>query len=185
MFRINCVDCLDRTNVIQTVISKIALENQLARLGFFMPPVQLPNELNKCVSLLWADNGDSISQQYAGTAALKGDFTRTGERSLLHAVKDGMKSANRYYLRFKDNYRQLAFEVLQGTKVTDNNDPNQKQSNSGQQQHHQQQVEEISHSEREENVRQLISDCKKQLVDRNEDIYGSWGLINYSEYKTN
>jgi hypothetical protein len=60
--------------VIQTVISKIALENQLARLGFFIPPVKLPNELNKCVSILWADNGDAISQQYAGTAALKGVY---------------------------------------------------------------------------------------------------------------
>ena len=58
--------------MIQTVISKIALENQLARLGFFIPPVKLTNELNKCVSILWADNGDAISQQYAGTDALKG-----------------------------------------------------------------------------------------------------------------
>ena len=44
------------------------------------------------------------------------------------------------------------------------------------------QSEEIAQSEREENVRQLIIDCKKELVDDEEDCYGSWGLINYSEY---
>jgi hypothetical protein len=35
--------------------------------------------------------------------------------------------------------------------------------------------------EREENIRQLVSDCRKQLVDTNEDCYGSWALINYNE----
>ena len=28
---------------------------------------------------IWANNGDALSRQYAGTAALKGDFTRTGD----------------------------------------------------------------------------------------------------------
>lgn len=64
-------------------------------MGFIIPPANLPADLNKMVSILWADNGDAISQQYAGTSALKGDFTRTGERNILHAMKDGMKSANR------------------------------------------------------------------------------------------
>lgn len=30
----------------------------------------------------WANNGDQISKLYAGTSALKGDFTRTGKRDL-------------------------------------------------------------------------------------------------------
>lgn len=92
-----------------------------------------------------------------------------------------MKSANRYVLRFKENYRQLAFDVLQGVKVTEdslNIKQNQKVDDITQQ-------DEISQAEREENVRQLIADCKKLLVDNsNEDCYGSWGLINYTEYKS-
>ena len=32
---------------------------------------------------------------------LQGDFTRTGERKISGMMKDGMNSANRYYLRFK------------------------------------------------------------------------------------
>ena len=39
----------------------------------------------------------------------------------------------------------------------------------------------ISQSEREENVKQLVADCRKQLIDVNEDCYGSWALINHNE----
>ncbi len=67
----------------------------MSRLGFFIPPVKLPSEINRKFSIVWADNGDAISQQYAGTGALKSDFTRTGERNFIHAMKDGVKSANR------------------------------------------------------------------------------------------
>ena len=45
---------------------------------------------------LWANNGDALSRQYAGTNALKGDFTRTGERNLSGLMKDGVNSASRY-----------------------------------------------------------------------------------------
>ena len=45
---------------------------------------------------MWANNGDALSRQYAGTNALKGDFTRTGERNLSGLMKDGVNSASRY-----------------------------------------------------------------------------------------
>jgi len=45
---------------------------------------------------LWANNGDALSRQYAGTNALKGDFTRTGERNLSGMMKDGVNSASRF-----------------------------------------------------------------------------------------
>jgi len=65
-----------------------------------VPPVQIPDELLKKFHLLWADNGDAISQQYAGTGALKGDFTRTGERNFTGLMRDGVKSANRFEIFF-------------------------------------------------------------------------------------
>ena len=68
--------------------------------------------------MLWANNGDVLSRQYAGTSALKGDFTRTGERKITGVVKDGYNSANRYYLnRFKDSYRQTVIDMMQGNPV--------------------------------------------------------------------
>ena len=41
---------------------------------------------------MWADHGDAISNQYAGTGALKAGFTRTGKRSIGGFVDDGVKS---------------------------------------------------------------------------------------------
>lgn len=49
-----------------------------------------------------------ISIQYSGTGALKTDFTRTGKRTKLGAMKDGLNSLTRYYKNnFADGYRQV------------------------------------------------------------------------------
>ena len=65
---------------------------------------------------MWANNGDLVSRQYAGTAALKGDFTRTGERKVTGLMKDGYYSANRYLqTQFKDAYRQVTIGELRNT----------------------------------------------------------------------
>ena len=44
-------------------------------------------------------------------------------------------------------------------------------------------VDEAAQVEREENVKQLVADCRKLLIDNNEDCYGSWALINVNEYR--
>ena len=41
--------------------------------------------------------------------------------------------------------------------------------------------EAANQKEREENVRQLVADCKRLLVDLNEDCYGNWALIDSSD----
>ena len=89
VFRINCIDCLDRTNVVQTAIAKSVLETQLLKLGLIPPEHGIPDDLRLVFQNLWANNGDALSRQYAGTNALKGDFTRTGERNLHGLMKDG------------------------------------------------------------------------------------------------
>jgi phosphatidylinositol 4-phosphatase len=95
VFRINCIDCLDRTNVVQTALGRTMLESQLVKLGLTVPYAQIPEQIKMTFMMLWANNGDVLSQQYAGTKALKGDFTRTGERKISGMFKDGMNSANR------------------------------------------------------------------------------------------
>ncbi|CRL06388.1 CLUMA_CG019050, isoform A [Clunio marinus] len=115
IFRVNCMDCLDRTNVVQTALGKAVLESQLVKLGLAPPSSQLPIELKSMFMVLWANNGDVISRQYAGTNALKGDYTRTGERKVSGMLKDGMNSANRYYLQhFADTFRQSVIDLLHG-----------------------------------------------------------------------
>lgn len=71
VFRVNCMDCLDRTNVVQTAIGKAVLESQLVKLGLSPPYSPIPEQLKSPFMVLWANNGDIISRQYAGTNALK------------------------------------------------------------------------------------------------------------------
>ncbi|KAK7073587.1 Phosphatidylinositide phosphatase SAC2, partial [Halocaridina rubra] len=111
--RVNCIDCLDRTNVVQTAMAKFALESQFVKLGMIPPEHPLPPACRSTLQVMWANNGDTISKQYAGTSALKGDFTRTGERRFAGMMKDGMNSANRYYRNnFRDTYRQVAINIM-------------------------------------------------------------------------
>ncbi|XP_055315656.1 phosphatidylinositide phosphatase SAC2 isoform X1 [Sitodiplosis mosellana] len=115
VFRVNCMDCLDRTNVVQTAMGRAVMESQLVKVGLMPPYSQVPDQLKIPFMLLWANNGDIISRQYAGTNALKGDYTRTGERNLAGLVKDGMNSANRYIIQnFYDTFRQSMIDLMQG-----------------------------------------------------------------------
>ena len=68
---------------------------------------------------LWADHGDAISVQYAGTAALKGDVTRSGQRQLGGLLRDGVNSASRYYLcHMRDAQTQTAIDALLDVQAT-------------------------------------------------------------------
>jgi len=76
--------------------------------------------------LAWADNGDAISRQYAGTGALKSDFTRTGKRSQKGVMKDGFNSLSRYYINnFKDGLRQVIIPLFSWQRVYHLNYTNQ------------------------------------------------------------
>jgi hypothetical protein len=73
VFRTNCLDCLDRTNVIQGIISQIAIESFLGHRDQVVG-----DDFWIVHGGLWADAGDALSKIYAGTGALKSSFTRTG-----------------------------------------------------------------------------------------------------------
>ncbi|XP_031844810.1 phosphatidylinositide phosphatase spermathreecae isoform X1 [Nomia melanderi] len=121
VFRVNCIDCLDRTNVVQTALGKAVMEMQFSKLGLIPPDGMLPTNIKQTFQLLWANNGDIISKQYAGTNALKGDYTRTGERKFTGLMKDGMNSANRYFQQhFMDEMRQAAIDTLLGNPINVN-----------------------------------------------------------------
>ncbi|VDO73631.1 unnamed protein product [Heligmosomoides polygyrus] len=72
-FRTNCMDCLDRTNVVQAMIARESLTDQLLYLGILNvgQRVETCADLETSFKHLWADNGDECSRQYAGTGALK------------------------------------------------------------------------------------------------------------------
>jgi len=113
VFRTNCLDCLDRTNLIQTIISQMAIEAFLGHQG-----QRAASDFWMRHSSLWADNGDALSRIYAGTGALKSSFTRHGKMSLAGAIADARKSATRLYINnFADKGRQNTIDVLLGRLV--------------------------------------------------------------------
>lgn len=95
VFRSNCMDCLDRTNVCQSCFAKHMLELQLKTEGIDMS-AQIDQDTT-WFNTLWADNGDAVSNQYASTAAMKGDYTRTRKRDYRGALNDLGLSLARLY----------------------------------------------------------------------------------------
>ncbi|ROT40046.1 synaptojanin-2 [Sodiomyces alkalinus F11] len=113
VFRTNCLDCLDRTNLIQTMISQMAGESFLAQRGEYATA-----DFWMRHSTLWADNGDALSKIYAGTGALKSSYTRHGKMSLAGAVADMRKSMQRlYHNNFTDAAKQTTIDRLLGRLV--------------------------------------------------------------------
>ncbi|XP_031482556.1 phosphoinositide phosphatase SAC6 [Nymphaea colorata] len=115
--RTNCIDCLDRTNVTQSMIGRRILESQLQRMGILGNGETIDNHVgfDESFKILWADHGDDISIQYSGTAALKGDFVRHGKRTINGVIGDGCNALLRYYLNnFCDGTKQDAIDLLHG-----------------------------------------------------------------------
>uniref|UniRef100_A0A672GVC2 Inositol polyphosphate-5-phosphatase F n=1 Tax=Salarias fasciatus TaxID=181472 RepID=A0A672GVC2_SALFA len=173
IFRVNCMDCLDRTNVVQAAIARVVMEQQLKKLGVMPPEQPLPLKCYRIYQVMWANNGDTISRQYAGTAALKGDFTRTGERKLAGVMKDGVNSANRYYLnRFRDAYRQAVIDLMMGLPVTED----LYSIFSKEKEHEEKEKESIRGAQ--EQVSLLLQTYMQLLLPDDEKFHGGWALIN-------
>jgi len=105
------MDCLDRTNVVQSGSARRALETQLQTLGIELKE----SDRTEWFNMIWADNGDAISKQYASTAALKGDFTRTRKRNLQGALTDFGLTMTRYFTNIiSDFFTQCSIDFLLG-----------------------------------------------------------------------
>ncbi|KAJ7752739.1 SacI homology domain-containing protein [Mycena maculata] len=112
IFRTNCLDCLDRTNFVQDIVSRTTLEQYI---------MLVHREWIHSNSLwthhreLWAENGDALSRIYAGTGALNTSFTRSGKRTLAGVLSDATKSVSRAYINnFQDKGKQTAIDMFLG-----------------------------------------------------------------------
>lgn len=118
--RTNCMDCLDRTNVVQLTVARWVLQNQFHDCGYLGPSEHTPFELldpqfNLFFQLFWADNADAVLCAYLGTGALKTDYTRTGKRTKQGALKDLQNLISRYYKNnLSDGSRQDAYDLFLG-----------------------------------------------------------------------
>ncbi|XP_064173184.1 phosphatidylinositide phosphatase SAC2-like [Anguilla rostrata] len=173
------MDCLDRTNVVQAAIARTVMEQQLKKLGVMPPEQPLPLRCYRIYQVMWANNGDTISRQYAGTAALKGDFTRTGERRLAGVMKDGVNSANRYYLnRFRDAYRQAVIDLMMGLPVTEDlYSIFSKEKEQEEKEKEQEEKEQAGQRAQQEQVSLLLQTYMQMLLPEEEKFHGGWALI--------
>lgn len=115
--RTNCMDCLDRTNVVQSMLARAALNRQLTDLGVLSRGETFTSDpaFEVLFRKIWADNADVVSRSYSGTGALKTDFTRTGKRTKAGALQDLNNSITRYTKNnFRDGPKQDAFDLFLG-----------------------------------------------------------------------
>ncbi|RVX74267.1 hypothetical protein B0A52_02099 [Exophiala mesophila] len=166
IIRTNCMDCLDRTNVAQSAFGQYILQRDLAGEGFTID--LLHDETTTWFNTLWADNGDAISRQYASTAALKGDFTRTRRRNYRGALNDFSLTLTRYYNNMVNDYfSQAVIDVLLGNlswKVFEDFESTMMSADPG-----------ISIEKIREGA---IENCVKQVIqDDGEDLMHGWTML--------
>lgn len=115
--RTNCMDCLDRTNVVQSMLGRWTLTRMLIDLSLIRPgeTAQDDQSFEHLFRNVWADNADVVSKSYSGTGALKTDFTRTGNRTKAGMFNDLSNSITRYVRNnFADGPRQDGFDLFLG-----------------------------------------------------------------------
>lgn len=71
--RTNCLDCLDRTNCVQTFLGLEMLVEQIQLLSFPEQNIQqIQSRLEEMFRQMWVNNGNEVSKIYAGTGAIQG-----------------------------------------------------------------------------------------------------------------
>ncbi|OWZ31660.1 phosphatidylinositol phosphate phosphatase [Cryptococcus neoformans c45] len=112
VFRTNCLDCLDRTNYVQDVLSTLTITSFLSSVS---SPLLSSPTLWSAHRELWADNGDRLSKIYAGTGAINTSATRSGKKTFAGLLSDATKSVGRAYINnFQDKGKQAAIDMLLG-----------------------------------------------------------------------
>ncbi|EDO36706.1 predicted protein [Nematostella vectensis] len=121
VFRTNCIDSLDRTNVVQSMLARNSLQLQLEEYGVLATGERIVdhNDFEYTFKNVWADNADACSVQYAGTGALKTDFTR--QEVLFGAMRDGVNSIVTCFIHIFFSM-QDSIDLFLGNYVVDANE---------------------------------------------------------------
>mmetsp|Transcript_24705 Transcript_24705/g.83352 ORF Transcript_24705/g.83352 Transcript_24705/m.83352 type:complete len:701 (+) Transcript_24705:66-2168(+) len=135
--RVNCLDCLNRTNLMLAAFGLHAASAQLRELASALALSSTAEQVARAcepallasLQQMWSATGDAVSMQYAGTANIgKGSASSlqpeaSGKRSLIErakgTVQQGRIAVNRYvHETFLEDGRQAAIESLLGGAVT-------------------------------------------------------------------
>ncbi|NXX92551.1 SYNJ2 protein, partial [Centropus bengalensis] len=103
-FRMNCLDCLVRTNSVQSFIALEILLAQLESLG--LNSKSIIERFVESYKVMWTLNGHNLSRVFTGSRALEGKH-KVGK------LKDGARSVSRtIQSNFFDAVKQEAIELL-------------------------------------------------------------------------
>ncbi|XP_060061244.1 synaptojanin-2 isoform X2 [Erinaceus europaeus] len=104
--RVNCLDCLDRTNLVQTFVALEVLPLQLCSLGLDSKPAS--ERFAEAFRAMWSLNGHSLSKMFTGSRALEG-------KAKVGKLKDGARAVSRsLQSTFPDGVKQEALRLLLG-----------------------------------------------------------------------
>ncbi|WFD36768.1 phosphatidylinositol-3,5-bisphosphate 5-phosphatase [Malassezia cuniculi] len=114
--RINCVDCLDRTNAAQFVLGKAALAHQLHALGLLASPhLDFDSDAVNMLTEMYHDLGDTIALQYGGSALAHTTDTYRKINQWTSHSRDMAEGLKRYYANsFADADKQAAIDLFLG-----------------------------------------------------------------------
>lgn len=96
--RTNCLDCLDRTNCVQTYLGLDTLNLQLEALKMGGKQQNI-SRFEEIFRQMWINNGNEVSKIYAGTGAIQGgsklmDGARSAARTIQNNLLDNSKQVS-------------------------------------------------------------------------------------------
>lgn len=117
--RVNCVDCLDRTNTAQFSIGKCVLGHQLHKLGFInTPKLEFDSDCITMLESLYEDHGDTLALQYGGSQLVHRIKTYRKTAPWTSQGNDIMQTLSRYYSNtFSDTEKQHSINLFLGYYV--------------------------------------------------------------------
>lgn len=128
VFRVNCLDSLDRTNVAQSMIGVTMFQKQLQSLGLADHFGEEANReglafadfshdpLVSALKHFWAEQGDYLSQQNAGTTSTISRVSRDGREGFLGHLSHKIKNVERYFVNtLSENFSQNSIDILLGS----------------------------------------------------------------------
>ncbi|BES98687.1 SacI homology domain [Nesidiocoris tenuis] len=116
IIRVNCVDCLDRTNTAQFALGKYALAKQLKKLGLFGDEqLDFDCDCTRLLEVLYEDHGDTLALQYGGSQLVHRIKTYRKTAPWTSQGNDIMQTLSRYYSNtFSDAEKQHAMNLFLG-----------------------------------------------------------------------
>lgn len=112
LYRINCMDSLDRTNVTQMCVIR---EYIRFILQFFREESCDLRGLFSCLSADFQEHGNTLSNHYSGTDAMKADITATGRRTMKGRLQDLRSWYVRWHMNnFRDGRCQDEYNIVLG-----------------------------------------------------------------------